>query len=255
MPKKIGKKQFRWSPKIAYAVGLLATDGNLSKDGRHIILRSSDIEQIQTFKKCLDLHNIIGASKSTAFPNRKICYRLQFSDVQFYKWLLKIGLFPAKTYTLGRINVPNIFFRDFLRGHLDGDGSITTYNDSYNTYKHPDYQYFRMFLRFISVSKKHIFWLRKTINKLTKLKGDLSELRPIGRQKVSMWQLKFMKKESMKLIPWLYYTKNIPALKRKRQKAEEALDKINNIKRKPYTRQIAQKWPTEIFKQHFQPCI
>lgn len=26
---------FRWSPEMAYAIGLLTTDGNLSKDGRH----------------------------------------------------------------------------------------------------------------------------------------------------------------------------------------------------------------------------
>lgn len=238
MPKKAPKKQFNWSPKLAYVVGLLATDGNLSKDGRHITFRSSDIEQIQTFKKCLCLHNIIGASKPTVSPNRRICYRLQFSDVQFYKWLLKIGLSPAKTYTLGRIDVPDLFFRDFLRGHLDGDGGITTYYDYYNIYKHPDYQYFRIFIRFISVSQKHMLWLRKTIDKLTMLKGDLCELHPVGGHKVSMWQLKFMKKESMKLIPWLYYAKDIPTLKRKRQKAEESLSKIKNIKRKSYTRQI-----------------
>lgn len=35
-------KPVKWSPKIAYAVGLITTDGSLSKDGRHIDLTSKD---------------------------------------------------------------------------------------------------------------------------------------------------------------------------------------------------------------------
>src|SRR3989338_4553102 len=43
MPKpKLPLKDFKWSPELAYVVGLLVTDGCLSSDGRHIIMRSSE---------------------------------------------------------------------------------------------------------------------------------------------------------------------------------------------------------------------
>jgi len=49
-----------WSNNLAYAVGLIATDGSLSKDGRHINLTSKDLGQIQNFAKILNLKNRIG---------------------------------------------------------------------------------------------------------------------------------------------------------------------------------------------------
>ncbi len=41
--------RYRWNANLAYAVGLIAADGCLSKDGRHIILVSKDIEQLLDF--------------------------------------------------------------------------------------------------------------------------------------------------------------------------------------------------------------
>lgn len=45
-----------WNTKFAYAVGLMTTDGCLSKDKRHIDFTSKDLEQILNFQKCLNIH-------------------------------------------------------------------------------------------------------------------------------------------------------------------------------------------------------
>lgn len=50
----------RWSPGLAYAIGLLATDGCLSPPGHLINLTSLDIEQLQNFCKCIGLEIHIG---------------------------------------------------------------------------------------------------------------------------------------------------------------------------------------------------
>jgi hypothetical protein len=56
MPKaKLPDKDFEWTPDLAYVIGLLATDGNLSKEGRHITMRSSDIQLLKTFRGCLGI--------------------------------------------------------------------------------------------------------------------------------------------------------------------------------------------------------
>lgn len=237
MPKhKLPDKNFDWSTELAYIIGLLTTDGNLSNDGRHISMRSSDLQLLDTFKKCLHLTNKIVQSHNDGFAKRP-CYRIQFSNVQFYRWLLKIGLFPNKTYTIKSLNIPDPYFRDFLRGHLDGDGSITTYKDYYNTFKNPEYVYTRLWVVFISASEIHIKWIRDTIYRLTLLKGYLWKTKPKLPHKVSIWEVKYAKKESIKLLRWIYYNKNVPCLQRKRDIADRVLELFRKQKRKKYTRQ------------------
>lgn len=236
MPPRFPDRDYPWSAELAYTVGLITTDGSLSKDGRHVAFRSSDIEQINNFKKCLKLSNKVGIPKISGY-SKKVCYRLQFGDVQLYRWLLKVGLFPAKTYSIGRLEVPDEFFRDFLRGHLDGDGSIVSYLDEYNVFKNPDYKYVRLVVRFVSASQVHMRWIQANLMRLLGVKGDLCELFQKTRPShVNIWQLKFMKRESMKLLGWIYYSPNIPCLNRKRLKAKQVLKVIAKIKRKPYVR-------------------
>lgn len=236
MPRQVEEKIFEWTPNLAYAVGLLVTDGNLSSDGRHMAFRSSDIEQIENLKYCLNLKVRIGSPKTKGQFSKKICYRLQFGNIQFYRWLLKIGLFPAKTYTIGVIDIPDVVFRDFLRGHLDGDGSITFYKNKYNMKKNEQYVYDRLVVRFISASRVHMEWLRQKLFSLLGTQGDLFEIKSRDLSKVSIWQLKFMKKESIQLLQWIYYDRDLVCLPRKRSKAEFALSCIQKIQRKKYQR-------------------
>jgi len=199
MPKaKLPNKEFEWTPELAYVIGLLVTDGCLSNDERHIIMRSSELPLLKTFKRCLNLSNRITETFNNGW-SKKRNYRIQFCDVQFYRWLLKIGLFPAKTYTIGKINVPNKYFSDFLRGHLDGDGSVWTYKDYWNTFKNPKYIYKRLWTKFISASETHIKWLRKKIINLLDVKGYFWEQKPwMPYQTTSVWEIRFAKKESIK---------------------------------------------------------
>jgi hypothetical protein len=222
MPRtKLPDIEFKWTPELAYVVGLLTTDGNLSKDGRHIAIKSSDLQLLRTIKKCLNLSNKITRTKNDGWA-KKSYYRLQFSKVQFYRWLLKIGLFPSKTYTIGALCIPDKYFPDFLRGHLDGDGSVWTYKDYWNTFKNPKYVYIRLWTRFRSASKPHILWLRKRIIQLLGIRGHIWEQKPKrSDQTTSVWELKFAKKDSLKLLRWIYYRPNLPCLKRKRKIAEK----------------------------------
>lgn len=234
MPKqKILNKKIVWDSNLAYAVGLLVTDGNLSRDGRHITFRSTERSLLNTFKKCLGLKNKIGYTDN--FQGQ----RVQFSNVTFYNWLLKIGLFPAKTYTIGKIKIPHKYFRDFLRGHLDGDGSIIVYLDHYNVYRGRTYTNKRIFVKFTSASEAHIKWLLQKINLLADVRGALIYKPPPTRSRVPTWDIKFGKKESIKLLKWIYYKKDIPCLKRKKLIAKKAIAEISKERRKKYTRIIS----------------
>lgn len=203
---------FVWSPELAYAVGLITTDGCLSSNKRHIIFTSKDMEQIENFKSALGIKNAHGFTRNP----RSVAYRIQYGNVQFYDWLLKIGLSQRKSLTLGPISVPDEYFIDFLRGHLDGDGSISTYTDFYNTKKNPKYIYKRLFVKFISASKDHIDWLHEKIIKNVGVKGavHVSKITKVNQNPIHM--IKFAKKESLILLSKIYYSDNILALSRKK---------------------------------------
>lgn len=235
MPKtKLPEKTFPWTSELAYIIGLLTTDGNLSKDGRHINMRSSDKDLIQTFKSCLQLKNKISKSCDKRFP-QKPSYLVQFGNVQFYNWLTTIGLTPFKTYTIGTIKIPDMFFRDFLRGHFDGDGTIFTYKDRYNKYRGRTYTNTRIFTKFISASKNHITWLHRKITEIANINGALICNVPTRPNRVPMWEIKFAKRESLKLLRWLYYQPKLPCLKRKMILAKQFLETIPNETRRKYT--------------------
>ena len=116
-------EELTWCSDLSYAIGLITTDGNLSSDGRHISLTSSDTQQLRNFKKCLGTNAKLALNAPGSF-SRNPSYRVQLSNTGFYWQLLAIGLLPRKTSLLGALSIPQPFFRDFLRGVIDGDGSI-----------------------------------------------------------------------------------------------------------------------------------
>lgn len=65
-----------WNTNFAYALGLITSDGNLSSDGRHLAFISTDMDLIETFKRCLDLKNRVSLKKSDGYSggNKKKCY-------------------------------------------------------------------------------------------------------------------------------------------------------------------------------------
>lgn len=69
-PKRIRK--IKWSPKLAYIVGFIVTDGNLSSDGRHLTFVSKDVQLLKIFKEILNLKNKIGLKKSGYTGNRRL---------------------------------------------------------------------------------------------------------------------------------------------------------------------------------------
>ena len=211
----MGKVKIEWSPKFAYAIGLLVTDGCLVSDGRHISFTSKDLELINNFQKGLSVHYYIGRKASGSQEIKKY-YTVQFSDVQFYNFLLTIGLTPRKTMTISNIKIPTQYFFDFLRGHFDGDGTFYSYWDL--RWKSS----FMFYTAFVSASKTHIDWLRDMVLGTLGIRGHITK-----SINSSIYQLKYAKAESLKLFPKLYYDEGVVCLGRKRRKIEKAF-RINS---------------------------
>ena len=214
----------RWSSNLAYAVGLLATDGNLSGDGRHLSLTSKDRDLLETFRACL---NISAAITPHHGGHGGTNLRVQWGDRQFYNWLMELGLTPAKSLTLGALAVPDEYFADFFRGCVDGDGSVRVYIDRYHTAKRMQYVYERLYVSLVSASRPFVEWMQTTICRLLRVSGAIHD--SSGRRQRPLWVLRYAKAESIRLIGWMYYAPDVLCLARKRAKAERFLSPLRYI--------------------------
>lgn len=210
------KVLIRWSDNFAYAIGLIVTDGSLSKDGRHIDFTSKDSDLIETFLCALGIQSKI-STKRGGYDGSTNCYRVQIGDVHFYRFLESIGITQRKSKTIGAVDlIPKKYFPDFLRGLLDGDGHFYSYWD-------PRWKSsFMYYAVFNSASKKHIHWLQETIENLYHLNGHIT-----SAKKRSLFSLKYAKSESGVLIKTLYYRQDILCLERKRLKIFQALSIVS----------------------------
>ncbi|MBI4079940.1 hypothetical protein HY414_01800 [Candidatus Kaiserbacteria bacterium] len=198
-----------WSPKLAYAVGLLATDGCLSPPGHLIDLTSKDLEQLENYRRCLGVELNVTSKNG---GNGKTYPRIQFKNVLFYKFLLSIGLTPAKSKTLGPLKIPGKYFFDFLRGVFDGDGCTYSYWDP--RWK-SSYMYY---VCFASASYPFVQWLQITIERYLSIRGHVTHSRE------TLFQLKYAKSDGLKILRRIYLgAQRGTYLSRKRLKIERML--------------------------------
>ena len=113
-----GKVKLVWNSNFAYVIGIIATDGNLSPDMRHMHITSKDYEMVMNCKKCLNINNRIGKKARGGSKDKKY-YVLQFGDKNFFEFLLKIGLTPRKSKIISKLRIPDKYFKDFFRGCVD----------------------------------------------------------------------------------------------------------------------------------------
>ena len=211
------RKEVVWSSELAYAIGLIASDGCLSNDGRHLFFVSKDLEQIQNFKKCLGLEVKIGIHRAGVRMKNRTYHRVQWGDVFLYNFLLGIGLMPAKSKVIGALAIPDEYFFDFLRGSFDGDGSFYSYFDS--RWKAS----FMYYLNFTSASPPHVDWLREMLHRLLGVRGHISKTGGIRKERNLICNLRFAKKESLLVMNAMYSTSCLVHLSRKRLKIGRAL--------------------------------
>lgn len=200
-----------WSENLAYAIGLIATDGYLSVNGLLVDLTSKDREQLENYSKCLGVKFKIG-SKCNSNGDKSL--RIQFKNRLFYNFLLSIGLTNKKSLTMGKLKIPDKYFFDFLRGCFDGDGCTYSYWD-------PRWRSsFMFYLEFSSGSRIFVDWLRRQINKKLIARGHVT----VTKKKNPNYQLKYAKKEALEIINRMYYNRHVVCLSRKWEKIKKTLE-------------------------------
>lgn len=174
-----------------YLVGLITSDGCLSKDGRHISITSKEKEYLFGIKKNYNLDNKVGEKHNSIGD---VAYQIQLANISLYEFLLSIGLTPHKSLSLKSLKIEENYFHDFLRGLIDGDGCIrrwfhpTNYNQQWS-------------LRIYSGSKDFLVWLKDALEKNCKTSGRL--YRHSKRNEVHA--LKYGKMAAREILKKCYY--------------------------------------------------
>jgi len=144
-----------WSKELAYLIGLIASDGYLSKETQRVSLASKDNELIQFAAKMMPLPGIY-INKGTGILS------VYSTWPNLYLFLLSIGITPQKSLSIGRLAIPDEFFIDFLRGEIDGDGYT-----GYHKGRYPEIKIF---------SGSHVFveWLSETLWRLEGIRSTIN---------------------------------------------------------------------------------
>jgi intein/homing endonuclease len=190
-------------------VGLITTDGCLSSDGRHIDITSNNYEFLEGIKNLTGLSNKIGVKYGA---KKKKAFRIQIANKNFYDFLLSIGLMPNKSLVIRNIDVPKMYFVDFLRGLIDGDGCI-------RGWIHPSNKKEQWSLRIYSPSLPFMEWLQKSVERIFRVRGRI-HLNQRKKPNAALFVLKYGKVAAKVILNRCYY-KNALTLDRKARLARK----------------------------------
>lgn len=110
------------SEEKAYWLGFLYADGAIGSfnNGIEVSLKSSDIDHLYK------LANSLGFVDKHIYQDEVRC-RLNFNNKRIHSKLIELGCTPRKSLTLtfpSSTQVPSYLIRHFVRGYIDGDGSV-----------------------------------------------------------------------------------------------------------------------------------
>ncbi len=111
---------------MAYVLGFFAADGSMTKNkrGAHFIeFQINDFDLLENIREALGSNHKI-TSRNRIDKTWNTNYRLQIGSKIIFNDLLKLGMTPNKSKTIKLPEIPEKYFRHFIRGYFDGDGCV-----------------------------------------------------------------------------------------------------------------------------------
>lgn len=116
-----------WSHELAYFLGWMASDGNISESKNTFRITSTDINHLE------NMFSLFSYGWKTTVRNwnkenqahYKLAGTISIAREDIMNKLIGYGILPNKSLIIEMPYIPSEFMRDFVRGVFEGDGCIT----------------------------------------------------------------------------------------------------------------------------------
>lgn len=191
----------------AYFLGFIFADGSISNDEFFLDINEKDIEMLLRIRE--EIHS--NCKITTRKKGNSMMSRIAIKNKVFCSSLSQYGIIENKTKMTSHLpveKIPTIFYKDFLRGLIDGDGWViktkqNLYKIGYVT------QYYSTALDFVEM-----------LNSLLEEKWKNKILTPKDRYAI----VNIQKQSIVKQVALVLYKGNKICLSRKFQMAQEIFD-------------------------------
>lgn len=202
-----------------YILGAFITDGNIycnpETRGYRAYLYSNDLDWLQDLNKYFCDTNLI-------YKNREKCHVLTISSKKIVEKFIDHGCVPNKSLTVDFPKIPQKYLPDFIRGCVDGDGTICIYNNK--KYIGTEYKICSSSLKFAT----GFFNMLKNMDiKSSFVISPAKKVIILGRtcDTKEHYIISIKKREHVKqMLKWTYYKNFNFSLKRKLDKANLILN-------------------------------
>ena len=181
----------QWSDNMAYVFGYLYADGCIMESRYRIKFSSNDQDLLINIRNILqsDYPILPYLRKDRRFPN----FYIGVDSKKMYLDLQNLGLTPQKSKSMKLPYIPQEYIPHFLRGYLDGDGSI--YYD-----KPTPLSNIRLNTSFWCGSYAFLDELGRSISEFLEIKHQ----RVISWSKRNAYYIRYSTKDSLKFLEYIY---------------------------------------------------
>lgn len=184
----------KFNENSAYMLGYIFTDGNISwnpiKSYNSLTITASEKDKNHLEK----LRQLLSSTKPLLYSSKTKSYRFIVTNKKLCQKLMKLGVFPNKSLTVEFPSIPRKCLRHFIRGIIDGDGSVIYVNRKKSPY---------FDIRIYSGSFKFL----KTLAKLIKQQLNVStKIKKVHR---NTFEIRYTCTRGKILADWIYKDSNL----------------------------------------------
>lgn len=195
-----------------YLLGLLMTDGCVKSHQHAITLVSKDRKHLTKIVSII--------CPTILVRNKNSCFEIGIYSKELKEWLISKGCTPQKTLHLQFPVVPKQFIPDFIRGCIDGDGSIGQYKEKSRIYLCGSS--FSFLERFSELLRQQ--GIQNYIYKTNQANTSTINGKTFKRTS-EHWRVEVTQINAKKLAEWIYYPGHPISLDRKREVANFIKDR------------------------------
>jgi transcriptional regulator with XRE-family HTH domain len=178
-----------FSREMSYILGFIFTDGNVSWNEEESRRSLTITQSKKDFEHLERIRGIMKSNKPLCFSQKTESYRLIVTNKKLCSDLIRLGVIPKKSLIVDFPKIPRKFLSDFVRGVIDGDGSISYFNRERSPY---------FTIRVYSGSKKFLIKMEQAIRKELGISSKITSVHG------NTYGIRYTCKQAKILAKWIY---------------------------------------------------